>query len=301
MTTRRIRALEIPEEPEPATALHTPPVENRNSALRHKASSRTVTSKMTGKRQKTAIITGGGTGLGRALALRLAQEGYALGLIARSEEPLIGVCSEVAGMNGKATYRTCDVNRPEALQAAVDDLVHASGGRLDLLVINAAMIGYSKAERAPGEKVRQILETNIMGSVHTLHAALPHMLEQGSGHVVAISSLGAFQQWPGGGLRYYYTSKRSMSLIFGTYRRHLRSQGIHVSIMHPGWIETAMFSSDRRAEKKAYVDTPESAADKIYEAIRHRKNALFPFPLFLRIQRQNLTKAVRLVLSRFLG
>ena len=278
-----------------------PLARNRNSILLPRASSRKVTRTMTGKRQKTAVITGGGTGLGRALAHKLAREGYTLGLIARSEKPLIEVCSEVAAMNGKATYRVCDVNQPEALQAAMDELVHASEGHLDLLVINAAMIGYSKADRAPGEKVRQILETNIMGSVHTLHAALPHMLKQRSGHVVAISSLGAFQHWPGGGLRYYYTSKRSMSLIFGTYKRHLRNQGVHVSIMHPGWIETAMFSPDRRAEKKEYVDTPESAANKIYEAIRQKKNVLFPFPLFLRIQRQNLTKAVRLVLGRLLG
>ena len=254
---------------------------------------------MSGTHEKTAIITGGGTGLGRALALRLAREGYSLGLIARSEEPLIGVCAEVAEMDGSAAYRICDITRPEELKTAMEELVQAWGGRIDLLIINAAMIGYSKADRAPDEKVRRILETNIMGSVHTLHAALPHMLKKHSGHVVAISSLGAFQNWPGGGLRYYYTSKRSMSLIFGTYRRHLRSQGIEVSIMHPGWIETAMFSSDRRAEKGEYVDTPESAADKIYDAIRRQKSVLFPFPLFLRIQRQNLTKAIRLVLSRF--
>lgn len=271
-----------------------------DSPLPHKSRFRTVTHSMSDPIRKTAIITGGGTGLGRALALKLACEGYSLGLIARSEDPLIETCRQIGARGQEAAYRTCDVTRPEQLQQTMDELIRECGGHLDLLVINAAMIGYSKSDSPPNEKVRRILETNIMGAVHTLHAALPQMLTRGSGQVVVISSLGAFQNWPGGGLRYYYTSKKSLSLIFGTYKRHLRSQGIHVSIMHPGWIETAMFNPDRRAEEKRYVDTPESAADKIYDAIQKKKSTLFPVALLLRIQRQNFTKACRLIVSRFL-
>ena len=258
-------------------------------------------SKTTSSPWKTAIVSGGGTGLGRSLAILLAQEGYKVGILARSEEPLQKVCSEISEQNGHAYFRVSDVNDPENLQKAINELVSELGGRLDLMVINAAMINYSKEDRAPNEKVRQLFETNIMGSVSTIHAVVPQMLKQGHGQIVGISSIGAFQSWPGGGLRYYYTSKKCMSLILGTYGRHLRSQGIHISIMHPGWIETAMFDANRILAKKRYVDTPDSAALKIVEAIRERRNRVFPFALFLKIQRQNLSKSAKAVIHKILG
>ena len=247
---------------------------------------------------KTAIITGGGTGLGRALTTLLAKEGYSVAVIARSEEPLRDVCAEVVEQGGRAFYRSCDITDAEALRVSVHELVGELDGRLDLMIINAGMIGFSKQERLPSEKMRQVLQTNIMGSVASLHAVIPQMAQQGFGQIVGISSLGAFFRWPVGGLSYYYTSKRCMSLLLGTYRRHLRVHGISVSIMHPGWIETAMVPKAESGKMSEYLDTPESAARKIMNGVEAKKDLIFPWPLFIQIQRRHLFLFFRTLLQK---
>ncbi|MCH2186873.1 SDR family NAD(P)-dependent oxidoreductase, partial [Myxococcota bacterium] len=109
----------------------------------------TTALKSTSKTWKTAIISGGGTGLGRSLAILLAKEGYKVGILARSEEPLREVSAEISKQSGFACFRVCDVNDSERLQTAIDELVIDLGGRLDLMIINAAMINFSKEARAP--------------------------------------------------------------------------------------------------------------------------------------------------------
>ena len=147
---------------------------------------------------RVAVVTGASAGVGRAVATALAAEGAAVGLVARTAEPLRALAAELArdgGAGRRALALPADVADEAAIGAAVERAAGELGG-LDLLVACAGMNRRGAVDGYPLADWHAVLATNLTGDFLTARAALPHLKARGGGHIVAVSS-GAGLSWPG--------------------------------------------------------------------------------------------------------
>lgn len=191
-----------------------------------------MTGRLAGRR---AVVTGGGTGIGRGIALVLAQEGADVALLGRRVEPLRGVAAEVAALGRRALALAADVTDEPGIRAAVDAAAAELGG-LDLLINNAGA-GGPNACAVPGpERWDTIVRTNVDGLFFTTRAALSHLPD--GGRVVSISSvLGRFGV---PGYTAYCASKHAVIGFSKALALELAPRRITVNVVCPGWVDTEM-------------------------------------------------------------
>ena len=224
---------------------------------------------------KVVLVTGASSGIGRALAVELGKRGARLGLLARRADALHEIVREVEGAGGRALALPADVTDAGAVRKASDEL-RESFGRIDVLVANAG-IGVTKdaKELDPGE-VARVVNINVLGVVNSVTAVLPEMVKQGSGQLVAISSLAAYRGLPKSGA--YCASKAAVSAFFESLRVDLRGTGLEVTIIHPGFIKTPLTAG--RESQMPYLMELDDAIRKIIRAIEARKKSYaFPWQL----------------------
>lgn len=225
--------------------------------------------------QKVVLITGASSGIGRALAVSFARRGASVALLARRVEALQEVASAVEAAGARAFPVVADVRKSEAVQAAVE-LVEREWGRIDVVVANAGVGEITKAVAFPLEKATQVFETNVVGAMNTVAAALPSMLARRGGHLVAISSLAAYRGFPGSGA--YCASKAALSTLFESLRIELRGSGIDVTTIHPGFIKTPM--TMKRDQPMPFLLEVEKASEMMVRAIEQRRRTYaFPWQL----------------------
>ena len=145
---------------------------------------------------RTAVITGASAGIGRALALRLAKDGMEVALCARREEQLRELASEIEAGGGRATVHPLDVSDTAATQQTLQAIDDACGG-VDLVVANAGIAKNRKAAKQRWSDIESMVAVNISGTMATLTALLPRMLERKRGHLVGVSSLVSHRPMPG--------------------------------------------------------------------------------------------------------
>ncbi|MDT0319399.1 SDR family NAD(P)-dependent oxidoreductase [Streptomyces millisiae] len=190
---------------------------------------------------RVALVTGGGRGIGAAVALRLAAEGADVALTyvndaERAAEVVAGI--KAAGRRGLAIQ--ADSGDPEAVTGAVDEAA-ATFGRLDILVNNAAVFHFGKLDELGLAEVDQTLEVNVRAPFLATRAAVRHM-ERG-GRVITIgSNVAARTPFPGLGL--YATSKAALVGMTRGLAHELGSRGITVNIVHPGPTDTEANPAD---------------------------------------------------------
>lgn len=223
-----------------------------------------------------AIITGASTGIGKELALLMARQGYALGLIARRAPLLEELRLQILGENPEVKIYTtvADVNDDTQIRAAILGLAEKLGG-LDLFIANAGIGVQTPAWKNNFSEIRLILQTNIIGAISSLEAAKEIMLPQKRGHLVGISSVAAFRGLPASSA--YCTSKAALMTYLEAIRADLKASGITVTSIHPGFIATPM------TEKNGFMPfllSAESGAQKILRAIQKKKSRfIFPWPM----------------------
>src|SRR5437773_9197966 len=188
------------------------------------------------RNNKTVSVTGASSGIGEALAIAMAQKGATLGLLARRTDLLQDLADRCEQAGAIARYFPADVTDPAAVANAIDKFIHEFD-RIDILVCNAGIGGNNEAAKQyQPDAVRQVIDVNFMGAVNAVHAALPAMLDQGAGQLVAISSLAGIR-----GLRKsaaYCASKAAMTAFFESVRLDVLQKGIDVTIIQPGFIRT---------------------------------------------------------------
>jgi short-subunit dehydrogenase len=219
------------------------------------------------------IVTGASSGIGRALAVRLASSGYRVGLIARRGQLIENVAGEIGAAGGVAMAAAADVGDRPALRAAIIELEKGLGP-IDVMVANAGFGAPTRLDPLNIDEVEQTIRVNVMGVIYSIEAVLPGMIARGSGHLMAISSLGAFKGLPGESA--YCASKAAVNAYMEGLRIALRSKGVVVTTVCPGFVETPMTPMDTAMP---FMMSADAAAQRIARLIARRRGGVFRFPL----------------------
>ncbi len=184
---------------------------------------------------KTIIITGASTGIGKALAIALSDQGANLVLAARNQSALAETVIACEGNGGKAIAIPTDVAQPEACQTLIDQAIQTFG-QIDVLVNNAGIGMISRFEDVTDLSIfDRVMRVNYLGAVYCTHYALPH-LKASRGLLVAISSLSGKTGVPT--RSGYVASKHAMQGFFDTLRIELQGTGVDVLVVSPGFVAT---------------------------------------------------------------
>ena len=224
---------------------------------------------------RSALITGASSGIGAALAKRLASQGTQVVLVARREDALREQVEAITAAGGEARYEVLDVSDPERTEARVRELDGELG--LELVIANAGVGGSVWSGKLEWAKVSTIVAVNIGGAVSTLTGALPGMLERGHGHLVGVSSIAGYRGLPRSAA--YCASKAFLSTFLESMRVDLHNTGVSITDVRPGFVETEMTAN---MGKLPFLVEVEDAAKIITKAIARKRGVVsFPAPLAL--------------------
>jgi NADP-dependent 3-hydroxy acid dehydrogenase YdfG len=196
----------------------------------------------------TALITGASSGIGEATAIRLAELGATVALVARRADRLDAVAQEIEAAGGKALVIVADVTRQEEAAAAVARTVSELGG-LDLLVNNAGVMLLGPILDAPVEEWQRMVEVNILGLLYCAKAAMPHLLEsaergpRGVADIVNISSVAGRVARLGSGV--YNATKHAVGAFSESLRQEVTRRHVRVSLVEPGAVATELVDHNR--------------------------------------------------------
>jgi NADP-dependent 3-hydroxy acid dehydrogenase YdfG len=218
---------------------------------------------------KVAVITGASSGIGEATVQALAAEGAAVVAGARRKERLDGLADVVTRGGGKAVAVECDVTDEEQAHGLVRRAVEEFG-RIDILVNNAGVMLLSTVGKGLSDQWRQMFEVNVMGLLYATDAAIGIMKEQGSGHLVNVSSVaGRKVTRPSNGV--YAGTKFAVNAISEGLRQELLEDNIRVTIVEPGAVATELpdhiTDEDARESISGLVSLERLQAEDIANAI----------------------------------
>jgi 3-oxoacyl-[acyl-carrier protein] reductase len=180
-----------------------------------------------------ALVTGGGRGIGAAIARELAGAGMRVAVSARSADQVEAVAGEIGGL-----AVTADVSRDEDVRAMVER-VEAELGPVDFLVNNAGISGDAPGPTPDADEWWRVFEINVRGPFMCTSAVLPGMLERGAGRIVNMGSGASYL--PGGGMNTAYgASKAALGRWSELLAKQLEDRGVYVFLMSPGLVRTAM-------------------------------------------------------------
>jgi short-subunit dehydrogenase len=212
---------------------------------------------------RTVLVTGASSGIGQALAERLAADGSLVVLAARRADRLHQVADGIEHDGGKARVEPMDVSDTTATVARIRALDAELGG-FDLVIANAGVgMKHKGLPSYAWEAMANACHLNFCGAAATLTAVLPQMVERARGHVVGISSIASFTPIPGRGG--YCAPKAGLSMLLECLRLELAGTGVHATAVHPGFVRTAMVARSKGA--LPFVMQPEQAAERIVQAL----------------------------------
>lgn len=224
---------------------------------------------------RSVLVTGGGTGLGRAIALAFAAEGAKVAVAGRTAAPLAETVALIQAAGGTATAFTADVADAASMHRLVGGTVAAFGG-LDVAVNNAGVFrGGHQAADFPLEDWQTLLDINVTGVLHALQAEIAHMRGHGGGAIVNISSnLGAHVRVPG--VFGYQVSKAAVSALTRAAALDHVADGIRINAVSPGASESSMSLLPGETEAERAVRMKEqsplgriSSAAEVAAAVLH--------------------------------
>jgi short-subunit dehydrogenase len=229
---------------------------------------------MTGPAKPVTLITGASSGIGAALAWRFARHGEHVVLTARRRPLLEQLAAEIAAAGGSAEALPCDVTDASAVRAAIDSVLQRHG-RIDRLILNAGGGGRTPPEQLTAAEMRAAFDLNVMGVAYAVEAALPALLRQGSGQIVAIGSIAGFRGLPHAAS--YGAAKAALMNYTESLRLDLAPKGIAVTLAAPGFIVSR---DTRKKRSKPLSIALDPAADILFAAILAKKPYVtFPWRL----------------------
>jgi short-subunit dehydrogenase len=218
-----------------------------------------------------AVIIGASSGIGEALARKLAFQGFFVALLARRKDALKTICEEINQAAGetRAVAYPHDVTEyekvPELFQQILQDMQN-----INLFVFVSGVLHPVAPEEYNFEKDKEMIDVNLLGAMAWLGQAASFFNRMGAGHIVGVSSIAGDRgrvKNPG-----YQTSKAGLTTYLESLRNRLRRKGVYVLTVKPGFVQTEMLVGSSITFGAV---TPQKAADDIWRAIRRRKNVLY--------------------------
>jgi NAD(P)-dependent dehydrogenase (short-subunit alcohol dehydrogenase family) len=186
---------------------------------------------------KVALVTGAGSGIGRATALLLAREGARIGLLGHTADEIESAAAEIGAAGGAALALDADIADPAAMKAATERLV-AEWGRLDIVFANAGINGvWAPIDELQPEEWNRTIAANLTGTYQTIHLAVPHLKRRG-GAIVVTSSINGTRTFTTAGATAYAATKAAQVAMVRMLALELARHRIRVNAVCPGWIET---------------------------------------------------------------
>lgn len=219
-------------------------------------------------KEASALVTGAGKGIGRAIALALAREGVAVTGLARTAPDLDSLVEEIEASGGRGLAFAGDVRDPSVAASAVKAAVDHFEG-LQILVNNAGVGAFANVQDTTDEDWDRVIGTNLTAVFRLTRAALPHLQHQG-GHIFMISSLAGVNAIAGMGA--YCASKAALDHFASCLMLEVRQRGVKVTTLAPGSVDT-QFDGVPRAGDSSWMLTPEDLAQSVVDLVRTRDGA----------------------------
>jgi short-subunit dehydrogenase len=238
-------------------------------------------------RGKWALVTGAASGIGRAMSLRLAQEGANLYVVDIDEAGLARVIAESRQLGVEVIGRRCDVASPREVSAAVAEVLSRCGG-VDILVNNAGITYYGRTDRMSAEHWDRLMRVNLLSHIQFTRELLPSLLDRREAHVLNVCSVLGLVGMPK--VTAYCTSKFAMVGFSESLRHEFGRQGLGVTALCPGFVSTNLFTNapmeesaeEHKLPPKLVCTTPERVANAAIKAI-YRNRRLVTMEPFARL------------------
>lgn len=188
-------------------------------------------------KNKKAIITGGGRGLGKATAIAFAKEGIDVAITGRNETVLKATVAELEAFGVKAIYSVFDVGNYEEVKTEIKSIVERLGG-VDILVNNAGIAAFGSFNEMDVQQWTQIIQTNVMGMYYVTKEVLPYLIEQNEGDIINVSSTAGING--NANTSAYSASKFAVIGLSESLMKEVRKNNIRVCTLTPSTIATDM-------------------------------------------------------------
>ena len=224
-------------------------------------------------KDKVALVTGASRGIGCASSIALAKEGAVIAGVARNKKDLEALEKKIGEAGSKAKTFAADVTSSKDVATAVKQTIDAFG-RIDILVNNAGIGGYRPFLDWTEEDYDRIMDTNAKSTWLFCKEVIPHMLKQGGGNIVNVSSVAGLQGYPSEGI--YCMSKFAQVALSQSLDREFYTKNIKVSLVCPGGVETHFAIGDGRTYDGANMkgfSTAEDVAEGVLLAVLPRERS----------------------------
>lgn len=201
---------------------------------------------------KVVWVTGAGRGLGRAVALALSHQGARVAAMSRTEADLASLAAEAPG---EIIWGAIDVREAEAVAAFAQRVVHA-WGRLDAVVSNAGIGRYADFLDRSIDELGLVVDVNLKGPMFVAHAALPHLLAGGGGHLVHVAS--DLARRPLAKMAPYVATKHGLLGFSASLLQEYKGRGLKVTTVNPGIIDTGFGDSQPNSRDESWALRPQA-------------------------------------------
>jgi NAD(P)-dependent dehydrogenase (short-subunit alcohol dehydrogenase family) len=214
--------------------------------------------------QLRVLVTGGGRGIGRAIALRFARSGARVAVAARTSSELDKVVEEIQAAGGLGRAQQVNVADHGSVEAAVYRAVEFAGGALDVLVNNAGVFDIKPFDKLDLATWKRHIEVNLNGPYFVTSEALDALRESERAHVFNVSSVAGKRAFPGEVA--YCTTKYGIRGFSDALREDLRANKIRVSTVYPGATDTSIFKNVAGTWDRSKMNKPEDVAEVVWNA-----------------------------------
>lgn len=222
--------------------------------------------------EKTVLITGTTSGIGRSCALRFAKEGHKIIITGRRKERLESIAADLTRLyNSKVCILSFDVTKRDQIDSAISNLPEEFR-MIDVLVNNAGLaLGLKPIHEGEPEQWETMIDTNIKGLLFMTHAVVPLMVENGHGHVINIGSIAGREAYSSGNV--YCATKAAVDSLTKAMRIDLVTKNIKVTQVAPGAVETEFsmvrFAGNEEAAKAVYKGYDPLTPDDVAEVVHY--------------------------------
>lgn len=226
---------------------------------------------------KLAWITGASSGIGRAVALKLAQQGYRVAVSARSADKLMELQTQ---MPDRIFAFPLDVTDRTAA-SSVASAIRASLGPIDLAIFSAGSYKRDSIRHFDSGVFAETLNLNVIGTAHTLEAVIPDMIARRQGEICVVASVAGYVGLPGGG--FYGATKAALNNLCEALYPELEQEGVRMRVINPGFVDTPL--TEKNDFPMPFLISVDEAAQTIVDGLKTNKfEIIFPWKMALAIK-----------------